>query len=139
MAKNSGPCFEFVMNKDGAKIDFIFLPGNVSRQIFDDTKNALIGAFENQYGVSSKDYIKRVELKDGTPSIAIYHSKVVAVLKTILGGRAFTDFKIKITGIDKNGNEMTKVVNNPVDANLAKEVIPYYNKNNNDMTTKRSK
>ena len=139
MAKNSGPCFEFVINKDGARIEFDFLPGNVSRQVFDDTKNALLAAFENQYGISSSDYVRKVTLEDGTPSIAIYHSKIIAVLKTILGGKAFSDFKLKVTGVDKDGNEKVKIINNPVEANEAKEVVPYYNKNNNDLTTRRTK
>jgi hypothetical protein len=99
----------------------------------------LIGAFENQYGVSSSDYIRKITLEDGTPSIAVYHSKVIAVLKAILSGRAFSDFKLKITGVDKDGNEKTKTISTPVEANEAKEVVPYYNKNNNDLATRRNK
>jgi hypothetical protein len=139
MSKNTGPYFEFMMNKDGARVEFVFLPGNVSKKVFEDTAVALTSAFDNQYGISSKDYIRQVNLEDGTPSIAIYQSKILPVLKVILGGRAFSDFKLKITGIDKDGNEKTKIINNPVEAKEAAEVIPYFNKRNNDMTTRRSK
>lgn len=139
MAKNTGPYFEFVINKDGAKIEFTFLPGNVSKKVFEGTRDALVSAFNSQYGVNTGDYISDKTLDDGTKSIAIYQTKVLTALKAILGGSAFKDFKIKITGLDKEGNPQTLIVNNPVEANQATEVIPYFNKNNNDLTTRRAK
>ena len=139
MAKSKGPYFEFFLQRDGAKIEFLFSPGNSSKQVFNETKNALIALFDEQYGVNGKDFVREVTLEDGTPSIAIYQSKVLPVFRVILGTRAFSDFKIRVKGLDRNGEEKEKILVNPVQAQEAKEIIPYFNKNNNDMTTKRRK
>jgi hypothetical protein len=139
MAKNSGPYFEFIMKQDGANIKFVFLPGNVAKKIFDDTKGALVQAFKRSFDISVNDYLREVVLEDGTETIEIDQSRIPGVLRAILEGSAFRDFKIKITGMDKDGNEKTKLINNSVEVNQATEVIPYYNKNNNDLTTKRRK
>jgi hypothetical protein len=139
MAKSKGPYFEFFLQRNGGSIEFLFAPGNSSRQVFNETKDALISIFHDQYGVSSKDFIREVELPDGTPSVAIYQSKVLPVFRVILGTRAFSDFKIRVKGLDRNGVEKEKILVNPVQAQEAKEIIPYFNKNNNDLTTKRRK
>ena len=105
MAKSKGPYFEFFLQKNGANIEFLFSPGNSSKQVFNETKNALIALFDEQYGVNGKDFVREVTLEDGTPSIAIYQSKVLPVLRVILGTRAFSDFKIRVKGLDRNGEE----------------------------------
>ena len=137
MSKMIGPCFDFVINKDGAKIEFVFLPGNASRQKFAEAQTIILGAFKNQYGISATDYLRKVQAEDGSNTIAIYQTKVLPTLQLILGSRLFGNFKIKVTGVDKDGNEKVKIVSNPVEAKEAAEVIPYFNKRNNDMTTKR--
>ena len=139
MAKNTGPYFEFVLNKDGARVEYTFLPGNVSKKVFEGTRDALTQAFRSQYGVSTSDYLRETELDNGTKTISIYQTKVIVALKAILGGNAFRDFKIKFTGVNKNGDPETVVLNNTVEANQATKLIPYFNKNNNDLTTRRAK
>lgn len=140
MAKNIGPCFEFVINRDNAKIEFAFLPGNISKSIFEEIKNEIVGAFKARYGVSSSDYVRNITLEDGTPSIAIYQSKVIPVLVIILEIKLFTNFKIKFTGVDKDGVEKTKIFNTSTEAKEgASELIPYFNKRNNELTTHRRK
>lgn len=136
MAISKGPCFEFVINKNGAVNEFTFLPGNVSKQVFSLVKDKLLWIFKNQYGISSSDYIREVPLADGTPSVAIDEKKLVGVLKILLNDGKF---KVKVTGTDRNGELKTKHLNYPLEANDSKELIPYYNKNNNDLTTRRSK
>lgn len=139
MAKSKGPYFEFNLQRNGGSIEFVFSPGNSSKQVFTETKNALLGLFKDQYGVSSKDFIREVTLEDGTPSVAIYQTKVLPVFRVILSTRAFSDFKIRVTGLDRNGEVKEKILTNTVQAQDAKEIIPYFNKNNNDLTTKRRK
>lgn len=140
MSRNTGPCFEFIINKDGARIEFAFLPGNVANHIYEDTQIALKVAFKSQYGISASDFVRDITLEDGTNAIAIYQTKVLSVLKLILESDAFKNYKIKITGVDKEGNEMTKILTTPVEGiKEAAEVIPYFNKKNNDLTTARRK
>jgi len=139
MTKTTGPYFEFVAVKDGAKIEFTFLPGNVSRKIFEGTRDALHSAFKNSYGVSVTDYVRETSLEDGTKTIAVYQTKVLTAIRAILEGAPFRDFKVKVTGVNKEGQTESMLVNNPVDANRAKALIPYFNKNNNDLTTRRAK
>ena len=140
MSRNTGPCFEFVMHKDGARIEFAFLPGNVAKHIYEDTQIALKGAFKGQYGISASDFIRDITLEDGSNVIAIYQTKILSVLKLILESDAFKNYKIKITGVDKEGHEMIKLLNTPVEAiKEAAEVVPYFNKKNNDLTTTRRK
>ena len=136
MAISKGPCFEFVINKNGALNEFVFLPGNVSKQVFSVVKDKLLWIFKNQYGISSKNYISEVSLEDGTPSVAINEKKLVGVLKILLNDGKF---KVKVTGTDRDGELKTKQLNYPLEADDSKELIPYYNKNNNDLTTRRSK
>ena len=139
MTKTTGPYFEFVAVKDGAKIDFTFLPGNVSKKIFEGTKDALYSAFKNSYAISVSDYVREITLEDGTKTISVYQTKVLTAIKAILEGAPFRDFKVKVTGFNKDGEVDSIIVNNTVDANRAKALIPYFNKNNNDLTTKRAK
>ena len=147
MAKSKGPYFEFYLQRHDDSIEFVFAPGNSSKQVFNETKDALIGLFKQEYGESSitkedspmKGLVRRITLEDGTPSIAIYQTKVVSVFRAILGTRAFSDFKIKVTGLDRDGVVKEKILTNPVQAQEAREIIPYFNKNNNDLTTKRRK
>jgi len=139
MAKSKGPYFEFYIQRNGGGFEFVFAPGNSSKQIFNETKKALIRLFNNQYGVSSKDLVREVNLEDGTPSIAIYQSKALQVFLTILDSKAFSDFKIRFKGIDNNGQPVEETLINPEQAQVAKKGIPYWNKNNNDLTTKRRK
>ena len=138
MAKNTGPCFEFVYNKEGARVEYVFLPGNVSKQIFEGTKSVIADAYKKRFGESS-DYIREVELENGKKTIAIFQTKVLSVVKAILEIPAFRDFKIKFTGVNKNGEEESMVINNSVEAQNATKLIPYFNKNNNDLTTRRAK
>jgi hypothetical protein len=139
MAKSKGPYFEFVLQKNGASYEFLFLPGNSGNDLFNETVEALISAFDMRYKNSAGDYLRKVELDDNTPSVAVYQTKAVSVFQLILGTRAFRDFKIKVRGLNKDGELKEKIIENPVQAQEAKELIPYFNKNNNDLTTKRRK
>ena len=139
MAKNTGPYFEFVYNKEGARIEYAFLPGNVSKQIFETTRDALYSAFKNSYGVSVNDYVRQTFLEDGTKTIAFYQTKVLTAMKIILEATLFRDFKVKLTGIDPEGKVESMLINTPLELKDAKRLIPYTNKNNNDLTTRRAK
>ena len=138
MAKNIGPCLEFNIHKDGAKIYFDFLPGTTSKTIFFEVKDALVEVFRNVYGPNN-DFIKPIQLEDGTKSISIFHTKLQGVLKAILETRKYNNLslKIKINVEDKNGHEVSKIITYPLEVIQAADVIPYVNKANNDMTTRR--
>lgn len=138
MAKNSGPCLEFVMNRENAKIYFDLLPGTTSKNIFCEVRNALDDVFTEIYG-KNNDYIKRITLEDGTPSLSFYYTKLQGVLKAILETRRYSNLslKINVVGEDKNGNKFSKLISHPLEVSLAAEGIPYTNKANNDMTTRR--
>ena len=138
MAKNMGPYFEFVYNKEGARIEYIFLPGNVSKQIFENTKTVIYTTYTKMFGENS-DYIRHIESEDGKKTIAIYQTKVLGVVKAILEIPAFRDFKVKFSGVNKNGEIESMLINNTVEAQQATRLIPYFNKNNNTLTTRRSK
>lgn len=139
MSKSIGPCFEFVAKKEGADIDFVFLPGNIAKKVYTDTCNALYAALESFYSVSVGNYVKKVEREDGLTALAIRQTKVLSVIRNILETPAYRGFKVKITGFDKEGQEKTVMINTPTEYQHAAEVIPYFNKNNNDLTTRRRK
>ena len=151
MAKSKGPYFEFYLQNVDGSYEFVFAPGNVSKHIFDETRKSLINIFEKNFGEKSvikeqsekdsneKGLLRMIKLEDGTPSVAIYQLKALQVFQLILNARAFRDFKIKVTGLDKNGEVKEKILVNSVQALEAKEIIPYLNKNNNDMTASRRK
>lgn len=154
MAKSKGPYFEFYLQNYEGSYEFVFAPGNSSKHVFEETRKAIIGIFRKEFGEHSvieekndyeknnstqRGFLRKITLEDGTPSVAIYQLKALQVFQLILGARAFRDFKIKVTGIDKDGTVKEKILINSVQALEAKEVIPYYNKNNNDITTRRRK
>ena len=136
MSRNTGPCFEFVIRKEGAKVEFVFLPGNVANNIFVATKDSLEDVFNKVY---DKGFISKVKLNDGTETIAIDQIKVLGAVKATLDTPALRNFKIKFSGIDKDGNEQEEILNTSADIKKAAALVPYYNKNNNDMTTRRRK
>lgn len=139
MSKIIGPYFEFVLKKEGAKIDFVFLPGNIAKKVYIETCQNLYNAIERAYTVSTGDYVRKIVTEDGLPALSIKHTKVEAVISSILEHPAYKGFKIKVTGLDKTGSEKTVVINTPIEAQNALEVMPYFNKNNNDMTSRRRK
>ena len=136
MSRNTGPYFEFVIKKDGAKTEFVFLPGNVANDIFSTTERSLEDVFEKVY---NSDFISKVKLSDGTKTIAIDQIKVLGVVQSILERPVFRNFKIKFRGYDKDGNEQEEILVTPADVRKAAALVPYYNKNNNNLTTKRRK
>ena len=139
MSKAIGPCFEFNLKKEGADIDFVFLPGNISKKVYYDTCGALYAALQSFYTISTSDYVKKVVTEDGINALSIRQTKVLSVIRNILETPAYRGFKVKITGLDKDGNEKTVMINTPTEYQNAAQVIPYFNKNNNDLTTRRRK
>ena len=139
MTKNRGPYFEFMVDKDGAKVEFIFLPGNVAPNIFETTKNTLHGAFKKHYLMNASDYVREVNLDDGLNTVAFYQTKILTVILMILESAAFRDFKVKLTGLNNQGERETLWLDTPEEVKeYAKGVIPYFNKNDgNDLTTRR--
>ena len=138
MAKNSGPCLEFVMNKDGANIYFDLLPGTTSKTIFNEVRDGLSEVFKEIYGDNNR-YVKKITLEDGTESISFFHTKVQGVLRAILETRRYNNLSLKINliGEDKNGNMVSRLISYPLEVAQAGDAIPYTNKANNDMTTRR--
>lgn len=124
MAKNVGPCFEFCMDKRGAKVNFIFLQGNVSKRIYDELKDTLLTSFQKIFGKDSENYISKFELSDGTSALAIDQTRILQVLSWIVGRNASSVFKAKITGLTKETHEETILINNYLDVKKASKVIP---------------
>lgn len=140
MAKNIGPCFDFVISKEGARVDFILLPGNVAKKIFEDTRDTYIDIFQKMYGQNTSnqdksDYIKKISLEDGTETIAIRQDKVLGVVCAILGSK----FKVRFTGVTNTGEQETIILNSPLETKLAAKYVPYYNKSNNDITSRKGR
>ena len=134
----TNPYFELVMKKEGADIKFVFLPGNVDEKIFQNTCNYLYQHFHAAYGISTSAYIEKVN-ENGISTLAIKDKKVIPFINGILTSPAYSGFKIKVTGVDKSGNVKTVIVNKPTESTNAAAAVPYINKNNNDMTTRRRK
>ena len=60
MAKNSGPCYEFEMERNGADISYVFYPGNVSEHEFFQTVRTLTTLFKDTFG-EHNDYLRPVK------------------------------------------------------------------------------
>ena len=137
MSRNTGPCFEFELVKEGAHFAFRFLPGNVAMHIFEETRNAIVSLFD-YYGIDAKRYCKKVTLEDknNLSTIEIQDKKLIPVLKRILEARAFKNYKIKVIG-EKDGNLEERVISTPLETDLVKDVIPYTQKHNNNLTSQR--
>ena len=139
MSKMTGPCFELKLEKNGADIRFIFLPGNLSRQVYENTRDALYSAFQSRYTINADNYARKIITEDGMQILSIEHKKAISATKIILDSHIYRGFKFKVTGLDREGNEKTIFINTPIECENMREVDPYYNKNNNDLTTRRRK
>ena len=139
MSKAIGPCFVFKLKKEGADIDFVFLPGNISRKVYEDTCDALYDAVKSRYTISTNNYIKRIVTEDGINALAIKQTKTLSIIRIVMDSFANRGFKVKVIGLDRDNNEKVVLVNTPTEYQNAAEAIPYFNKNNNDLTTRRRK
>lgn len=138
MLENSNPCFEFVLSKEDANYVFHFLPGTVTAiQPFKDVVAVIYKAYSAHYLSSVHEYVRPITTENGVSTIAVTQSQVPNLVRFILESSAYKNFSIKVKGLDKNLNEKEVLINIPTDAKKAAEVIPYYNKHNNNMTTGR--
>ena len=146
MAKNSGPCFEFEMERNGTDISFVFYPGNVSEHEFNETVETLVTAFRDTFG-ENNGYIKRVKRtivkadneEKEINTISIYQARIISVARAIIGNSPYSKYKIHFIGENKNGKGEEMLITNYTEALEAKRLVPMYNKNNNDLTTLRRK
>ena len=147
MSKNNRPYFEFIIERDGPSISFVFYPGNIAEHNFKELVDLLIDQFRKAYGQSYKQYINpttkeidRFGVKKQINTVAVADKKILAVLEVLMQkSRPSSPYNIHLTGQDNQGNEKTILIENYMDVlTKAKEVVPMYNKNNNTLTTKRA-
>ena len=137
MTKSIGPYFRFVMRKQGPKIDFIFLPGNIAKEKFINTRDDIIGAFKLAY---NGEYVEPIDIDGKLQTVAINQVKLPGTLKWILETDKFKFYKVEIVGANKEGEKVSVTISTSEEIRKqALAVIPFYNKNNNDLTSKQKR
>ena len=137
MTKSIGPYFRFVMRKEGPRIDFVFLPGNIAKETFINTRDDIISAFNLTY---NGQYLEEVDIEGKLKTVAIDQSKVPGTLKWLLETDKFKFYKIEVVGLNKEGNKAAVTISTSEEIKRhALAVIPFYNKNNNDLTSKQKR
>ena len=138
MLENSNPCVEFVISKEGANYVFHFLPGNVTDlQPFNALVSSIYKAYSNHYFVSVGEYMHPITTENGLRTISVNQTQVPNLVRIVLEISTYKNLSVKVKGLDESLRPADVVINIPTDAKKSTAVIPYYNKRNNNMTTRR--
>ena len=129
--------FEFALKQEGASIYFEFLSLNNMRD--DNYKlmcDKIYSFCQRVYAQSTSEIIKK-----GDPmGLSIRQDKVPQVIQAIMTLFPHQAVTATVAGRNSHLEDETVIVNSVIDAiTKVRSVVPYYNKNNNDLTTRRYK
>ncbi len=101
------------------------MPSHLFSQMID----SLTKTFEEIYGKEgAKEQITKIE-KDNKEVLFINQKKVPNIIKSLVHNPSM-EIQVSLTGRNKNGEEVTRMISKPFDANKCAEVIPFYHNMN---------
>lgn len=111
--------------KNNLKGWFALENGDLNPGLFNTYVNGFNKAFMDEYGIEgAKEHVNKVQ-KDGNIVLFIVEKKVPNLVKSLVNSNQF-DIHVDLTGINVNGEEITRTITKPLNINQVVELVPYY-------------